>query len=528
MFHNVATRIRITFWALPLILALGTLAGWGWFSNGALHAGAYSRWNRLGEATAQGMTPKIMRLSGAITAWKLNPSEALRPGLIKLVDDLDAETAQWRESSRGHSKIDEVVAEMKAHIGKLRSVFKEDAALSGGGEPAEKKIDAALLPLFSAYNEAVNHYINPGRDAAEKALLSFNSLTSTLIVYMGIAGTIIGILLAFILPRHMISPISDIIGNLTRGVRQLTVASGQIFSVGSELADGTSAQAASIAESSTSLEEISSVIRRNADNARQADSLSSETMKRADDCSTDMLDMATAIGDIIAASEDIEKIIRVIDGIAFQTNLLALNAAVEAARAGEAGAGFAVVADEVRNLAMRAAEAARNTSTQIQDITKKINQAMDIVSRSVEAFGKVGEDMVKVNSIVNEIAAATDEQAHGIEQISKAVGTIDKIVQQNAASSEESAAASKELDEHAKELKILVAELDDQFGTGKTRIDEESVIAPRRLNSKAETRLSAGKPVRATHGKPIKRKSAKLLTGASASVLPDQEEFADF
>jgi len=475
MFHNVATRIRITFWVMPLILALGTLAGWGWFSNGTLHVGAYSHWNRLSEATAQGMTPKIMRLSGAVSLWKLNPSEALRPGLIKLVDDLDAEASNWQDSSRGHSKINEVVAEMKAHIGKLRSVLKDDAPPSRAGEPAEKKLDAALLPLFSAYNDAVNHYIHPGRDAAEKALLSFNNLTSILIVFMGIAGTIIGILLAFFIPRYMIGPISNIIGNLKRGVKQLTVASGQIFSVGSELADGTSAQAASIAESSTSLEEISSVIRRNADNAREADSLSSQTMKRADECSTDMLDMATAICDIIAASEDIEKIIRVIDGIAFQTNLLALNAAVEAARAGEAGAGFAVVADEVRNLAMRAAEAARNTSTQIQDITKKINQAMDIVGRSVEAFGKVGEDMVKVNSLVNEIAAATDEQAHGIEQISKAVGTIDKIVQQNAASTEESVAASKEMDECAKELQHFVVELDDQFGTITTRI---SAIMP--------------------------------------------------
>lgn len=528
MFRNVATRIRITFWALPLILALGTLAGWGWFSNGTLHAGAYSHWNRLSEATAQGMAPKIMRFSGAVSLWKLNPSEALRPGLMKLMNDLEAEASKWQDSSRGHSKINEVVAEMKAHIGTLRSVLKDDAPPSGVGEQAEKKMDAALLQLFSTYDDVVNHFINPGKDAAEKALLSFNDRTSILIVSVGVTGTIIGILLAFFIPRHMINPVINIIGNLKRSVKQLTEASGQIFSAGSELADGTSAQAASIAESSTSLEEISSVIRRNADNAREADSLSSQTMKRADDCSTDMLDMATAIGDIINASADIEKIIRVIDGIAFQTNLLALNAAVEAARAGEAGAGFAVVADEVRSLAMRAAEAARNTSTQIQDITKKNHQAMDIVSRSVDAFGKVGEDMVKVNSLVNEIAAATDEQAHGIEQISIAVGTIDKIVQQNAASTEESVAASKEMDECAKEMQHFVVELDNQFGTITTRRYEESVMMSRRLDSKEESHLSASKSVREKQRKPIQKKSANLLTEASAGKPSTGEGFADF
>ncbi|MBN2122916.1 MAG: methyl-accepting chemotaxis protein, partial [Deltaproteobacteria bacterium] len=158
------------------------------------------------------------------------------------------------------------------------------------------------------------------------------------------------------------------------------------------------------------------------------------------------------------------KIIKTIDEIAFQTNLLALNAAVEAARAGDAGAGFAVVADEVRNLALRAAEAARNTASMIEATTKKVRDGSDLVSHTNDAFTQVARSASKVAALVSEISAASSEQAHGIDQLNGAVAEMDRVVQQNAANAEESASASEEMYAQAAEMKRSVQKLADLVG----------------------------------------------------------------
>ena len=159
------------------------------------------------------------------------------------------------------------------------------------------------------------------------------------------------------------------------------------------------------------------------------------------------------------ASEETAKIIKTIDEIAFQTNLLALNAAVEAARAGEAGAGFAVVADEVRNLAMRAAEAAKNTASLIEGTVDKVRDGSDLVTKTAEAFSHVTGSTGKVKELVAEIAAASSEQAQGVEQINKAVTEMDKVTQQTAANAEESASAAEELTAQSQQMRGVVGEL---------------------------------------------------------------------
>ncbi|HYQ61583.1 MAG TPA: methyl-accepting chemotaxis protein, partial [Desulfatiglandales bacterium] len=141
--------------------------------------------------------------------------------------------------------------------------------------------------------------------------------------------------------------------------------------------------------------------------------------------------------EIAAGSEQTQKIVKTIDEIAFQTNLLALNAAVEAARAGSAGAGFAVVADEVRNLAIRAAEAAKNTSGLIEDIVKKIRNGEKLVGVTSEAFQEIMESSGKVVRLIAEIAGSSQEQSVGIDQISRAVAEMNNLTQQNAAGAEE-------------------------------------------------------------------------------------------
>jgi methyl-accepting chemotaxis protein len=169
--------------------------------------------------------------------------------------------------------------------------------------------------------------------------------------------------------------------------------------------------------------------------------------------------MVAAIEAATRTSEETGKIIKTIDEIAFQTNLLALNAAVEAARAGEAGAGFAVVADEVRNLAMRAAEAAKNTSGLIESTVKAIKTGNDLTQVTRQAFEKNLNLTHKVGELVAEIAAASTEQAQGIKQITGAVGDMDKVVQQVAAGAEESASTAEQMSAQAQQMNQIVDEL---------------------------------------------------------------------
>jgi methyl-accepting chemotaxis protein len=217
-------------------------------------------------------------------------------------------------------------------------------------------------------------------------------------------------------------------------------------------------------ETSSSLEELSSMTKLNADNARQADSLMKESRQLVDKATVLMSDLNNSMDDIAKASDETSKIIKTIDEIAFQTNLLALNAAVEAARAGQSGAGFAVVADEVRNLAMRAAEAAQSTSALIAGTTDKIGQGGDLVAQANEAFNAVVENATKVASLVGEIAAASSEQANGIEQLNQAMAAMDNVTQNNAAKSEETASASQQLYAQADQMKAIVQDLIDLAG----------------------------------------------------------------
>ena len=199
--------------------------------------------------------------------------------------------------------------------------------------------------------------------------------------------------------------------------------------------------------------------KQNADNANQADALMKDANQTIATANSTMDQMTVSMNSITQSGEETQKIVKTIDEIAFQTNLLALNAAVEAARAGEAGAGFAVVADEVRNLAMRAADAAKDTSGLIEESAKQIKEGAALVDVTNKAFDEVAVQADKVTNLIGEIAAASTEQAQGIDQVNTAVGEMDRVVQQNAATAEESASASEEMNAQAEQMKSTVNEM---------------------------------------------------------------------
>ena len=212
---------------------------------------------------------------------------------------------------------------------------------------------------------------------------------------------------------------------------------GQSVAMSQSLSEAASAQAASLEETSSSLEEMTSQTRQTAGNAAQANNLMSTAQQVIEKANVSMSGLTGSMKEIAAGSEQTQKIVKTIDEIAFQTNLLALNAAVEAARAGEAGAGFAVVADEVRNLAIRAAEAAKNTAGLIEDIVKKIRNGDKLVGVTSEAFKEIMESSGKVVQLIAEIAGSSQEQSIGIDQVSRAVAEMNNLTQQNAAGAEE-------------------------------------------------------------------------------------------
>jgi len=301
-------------------------------------------------------------------------------------------------------------------------------------------------------------------------------------------GTIVGLLavlsaLTVWMGRSIILPIKNVIASLTAGAYKVSEASIQLSGSADSLASGSSEQVASLEEASASIEEMASMTKQTSQNSIQVDRLMKEVNKTVQDANDAMKKLIDSMAQITAASEETSKIIKTIDEIAFQTNLLALNAAVEAARAGEAGAGFAVVADEVRNLAMRAADAAKNTAGLIESTVTKVKDGSDFVNATNQSFLEVSKNARKVGELIEEISSASKEQASGIDQVNAAVAEMGKVTQQNAAHAEESASAVGEMSAQAEQINGLIANLEalvggNGNGNGKNRLINGKENAP--------------------------------------------------
>jgi len=371
----------------------------------------------------------------------------------------------------------------------------------GRDEEALKMLEQDFQPVAAAYLDSMTALVKLQRqdlDARAAELQANNERSSLMLWSLTVVAVALGATVSWLITGRIAGPLKnaaqaaqrvasgdlttplasdrhDETGDLLRALEDMRVrlvgvvarvrdnaesvltASSEIAQGNMDLSQRTEHQASSLQETAATMEQLSSTVRNNADNAQQANQLGIDASDVAVRGGTVVHQVVDTMREINESSRSIGDIIGTIDGIAFQTNILALNAAVEAARAGEQGRGFAVVAGEVRQLAQRSAEAARQIKTLIGTSTEKVLQGSKLVEQAGETMGQVVAGIRRVSTMVAEISTASHEQSNGVSQIGQAVSQLDQATQQNAALVEQGAAAAESLKQQAVQLVDAVA-----------------------------------------------------------------------
>jgi len=442
---------------------------------------------------------------------------------------------QLYPAGEGQQKINALEAALADYVqtvDHLRAILDKD--FPGAMKILDQDIPGKVSQLNAAAGQVKEYCSAIADERTGLTIASFGNIRQYVLWFgaTSIAFAALAVLLVTVSSTSVRRALTRLVQDLSQSSAQVNGAASQVSSASQTLAQGSGEQAASIEETSASLEEMASMTKRNAENAQKANDLAREARLAADKGATDMQAMDTAMTAIKVSSDDIAKIIKTIDEIAFQTNILALNAAVEAARAGEAGMGFAVVADEVRSLAQRSATAAKETAAKIEGAITKTAQGVELSRKVASALNDIVAKARQVDELASSVASASREQTQGITQINVAVGEMDKVTQANAASAEESAAAAQELNAQAGLMKSAVTELMNLVGGGGTGSGNNTFASPQN-GAAASNKNDTARPRLETKPAPKAREngrghSAQAGNGIHRSQIPLEGDFRDF
>ncbi|CAN2048154.1 methyl-accepting chemotaxis protein [Candidatus Magnetomoraceae bacterium gMMP-1] len=365
------------------------------------------------------------------------------------------------------------------------------------------KHQGAFFNIVKGLNDTLDAVILPIKDAQNILLKMSEGDLRTIITeeYKGDHAKIKNSI------NDVIKQLNTILSQVNMVSQDVSASAGQLTGASHNLSEGAQEQSASVEEISASVHQTNEQINLNAENSSSANELVSETSQAAMSGKDEMDQMIQSMNEIYESAQNISKIIKVIDEIAFQTNILALNAAVEAARAGQHGKGFAVVAQEVRNLAGRSAQAAKETAEMIEGSNKKVSEGVTIAEKTGSALEQIVENVIKVKDLVAEIATASKEQSQGIGQINEGMSQISTATENISAQSEETASAASELSNMAEQLKGHLGKF--------------------KLSTRFEKRASSQIPLQPQQ-EPARRSVSVKSPGVLIPLDEDERGFGDF